>query len=217
MTRTRSGKVMEKPTDEAAEKAFDMAEPARRIPDLRQAARAAGSLFTDVQPKALNGGLPELSPALAGMVETTFELADPEALYEELVAALDRRDALTPGVLREQLADSARLYREAHRLYIVARADYDRFESDFAVVEAALRDSATRELQKEKDVGLRSKQITDGDVRSRVADMFPDQWREMCDRKVRADKMIEHLKHLCEVFKVRSFALRTLCGSREEL
>ena len=175
-------------------------------------------LFTSAQPKLSMNSIPDLSDSMATMIESTFEMVDPSGTYDELVKALDkRRDALTPGTIRTQLADSARLYRESHRLYIVARHDQERFDNEYTVVLATLREEAKTELEAEKAVGKLKKAITDADVMSRVSRMYPDEYRELQDRHIRARKMVEHLKHLVDVFKNRMRALATLAGTREEL
>ena len=178
----------------------------------------AKTLFNSAQPKISMSNLPDLSPAMGRMVETTFEMVDPAGTYDELIAALNkRRDALTPGTIRSQLADAARLYREAHRLYIVARHDQERFDNEHTIVFATLREEAKTELEAEKSVGKLKKTITDADVVARMSRMYPDEYAEMQDRAIRARKMVEHLKHLVDVFKNRMRALATLAGTREEL
>lgn len=176
------------------------------------------TLFASAQPEYTVDTIPKMSETMAGMVETTFEMEDPEATYQELLSALDkRRDALTPGVIREQLSDSARLYRNAHRLYIVARHDQERFDNENTIFMATLREEAKSELEAEKSVGKLKKAITDADVVARISRAYPDVYEEMNDRAIRARKMVEHLKHLVDVFKNRMRALATLAGTREEL
>lgn len=178
----------------------------------------AKELFKSSQPKITIANLPDFSDPMGAMIETTFEMVDPAAVYAELTAALDkRRDALTPGTIREQLADASRLYREAHRLYIVARHDQERFDNEHTIVFATLREEAKTELEAEKSVGKLKKAITDGDVTARMARMYPDEFTTMQDRAIRGRKMVEHLKHLVDVFKNRMRALATLAGTREEL
>jgi hypothetical protein len=120
-------------------------------------------------------------------------------------------------VIRELVADSPRLYREAHRLYITARLDMERFDVDYDQIVGSMREEAARSLQREKDSGVRSKAITEADVTARVSDLFPDEVLTASERKLQTRKTVEHLKHLVEVFKARGFALLALAGSKENL
>lgn len=182
-----------------------------------EAAAAAAAMFDTAQPKSV-AFRAQLPVKLSGLVETTFNaVPDPDGAYAELIGALDRRDLQTLPVLRDALGDTARLYRQAHLLYITAYAEQKKFEVSFDQVVGSMREEALRELEQDKQLGLKTKQITNDDVLGRVSTMYPDEWNRLSEMKVRAGKTIEHLLHLVEVFKARHHALTALVTARKEL
>lgn len=181
------------------------------------------SMFTTTAPKIDAAELArrdvDVAPWLRTIVDTTFKLEDPEGLAAELTEALEKkREALTPGVLRELLYDAPRIYARAHLLYVNAEEAFEKYDAEYTAVMGAMKEAALEELQREKDIGIRNKQITDGDVLDRVALKFPDEYTEMATRHTRSKKTVQHLKHLADnVFKRRCSALEALVAGRKEL
>ena len=156
---------------------------------------------------------PKLSASFAAITETVFELADPMTEYEVLEKALKLDDALAPAVLQAALNDAEDNARRAHRLYVIARADYERFESESRPVIEGMRDAANRELQAEKDNKQRSKAITEDDVIGRASVLFPDEWRSVHNRHVKAEGMLDHLKVLANLWAQRCYSLSTMLNA----
>ena len=157
--------------------------------------------------------IPELGTPFTGIRESVYTLPDPEGEYKKLEQALTVREALTPGALQSALNDAEDNARRAHRLYVVAKADYERFERECDPVVESLRDAANKELQAEKDAKQRSKAITDADVKGRASVLFPDEWKRINDRRIKAEGMLEHLRALAELWKQRCFSLSTMLNA----
>lgn len=141
------------------------------------------------------------------------ELEDPEGEHAYLQDALRLTNALTPGNLEAALNDAEDNARRAHKLYICARVDYERFELEMLPVVEAMRDAANRDLQGEKDRKERSKTITDADVRGRAAVLFPDEWHLVQERRIRAEALMDTLKHFAELWKTRCYSLSNMLHS----
>lgn len=181
--------------DQAATRLFDTA------PAQQQAAER--------QRKAL----PELTLSFTTIRESVFTLPDPDGLYKSLEEGLSLREALTPNALLGALNTAEDFARLAHKLYVVANADYERFERECEPIVESMRDAANRELQSEKDSKLRSKAITDADLRGRAAVMFPDEWAAMDSRRIKASGMLNHLKALAELWKTRCYSLNGMLNA----
>ncbi len=155
----------------------------------------------------------ELDPAFARIVERVFINQDADKVYERLEADLRVGEKLEhPGALVRALDKAETNARLAHRLYITAKIERERWELENEIVFGGMRSEATRHLQIEKDEGKRNKQITDADVVSMSAQMFTDQYvaQEMTRRKVKA--MEETLSHLSEVWLSRCRTLQVMLG-----
>lgn len=154
------------------------------------------------------------SPGLYGaVVERIFDLPDPaseyEALEKHLTAGLGEHDSAARAL--DSAEDRA---RRAHRLYVNAKLDFERFQADAEVVTAALRQRAMEVLQRQKDAGQRSKAITDADVVAQCAAMFPDEWRDLADRRARAKLALEHLERFSDLWMSRCRSLSALVTRR---
>jgi dsRNA-specific ribonuclease len=86
------------------------------------------------------------------------------------------------------------------------------WEMDNAVIFGAMWNEASKALQREKDQGYRSKQITDKDVEAMVGTMFPDEWRAQEVRRLRAKHTEKSLEHLVEMWGSKCRSLNTLVG-----
>jgi len=157
--------------------------------------------------------VPVLSGGYQRIKETIFHLPDPESEYADLERALvlgtQQFDSVSAALDRAE--DNA---RRAHRLYVCARVEAERFTADADVVEGAMRAQAVAELQREKDAGLRTKQITDSDTTAKLAALFPDEWRDLQARKVESRKMLEHLERFADLWRSRCYSLSKLLESR---
>jgi hypothetical protein len=190
----------------------------RRRKDAVKADQATGRLFDSApaQKEAEDRKrkkLPEMKLSFTRIVESVFTLHDPNGEYKHLEESISLREALTPNALMTALNDAEDNARRAHKLYVVARADYERFERECEPIVESMRDASNRELQSEKDAKLRSKAITDADVRGRAATMFPDEWKRIDARRIKADGMLEHLKALAELWKNRCYSLNGMLNA----
>ena len=64
-----------------------------------------------------------------------------------------------------------------------------------------------RDLQREKESGTRNKQITDEDVQSRAAQLFPDEYRASEARYSRVKRMVDSMEHLSRMWESRCRSL----------
>lgn len=157
--------------------------------------------------------LPSLSAGMNGIVVRVFDLPDPEGEYAELEGALSvgSRESDDIASSLDVAEDSA---RRAHRLFVNAKLDAERFAADAEVIEGALRGQAAAELQAEKESGARTKQITDADVRSKAALLFPDEWRALSEGKAKAELMVKHLERFADLWMRRCHSLGALLSRR---
>lgn len=159
------------------------------------------------------GALPVLADGFTRITERVFDLPDPDAEYKTLEASLKLGTSEFDS-LQQALDCAEDNARRAHRLYVNARVEGESYEFDAEVVEAAMRTHASAELQREKESGLRTKQITDADVTAKIAAMFPDEARDLRMRRIRARKMIEHLKEFADLWGSRCRSLAKMLESK---
>jgi hypothetical protein len=156
---------------------------------------------------------PMLPPSWMRIQERSFRLEDPEAEFNELEEALKLTNALTPGNLQEALNVAEDNARRAHRLYIVARLEYEKFELEALPIIEAMRDAASKDLQGEKDRKERTKAITEADIKGRASVLFPDEWVIAMERKIKAEGMMDTLKSFAELWRQRCFSLSSMLNS----
>jgi hypothetical protein len=182
--------------------------------DADELTRAAGIVVTAPAQRAspVNGTAAQ-SPAFQRITERVFDLPDPDGEYVELEAALtlgtSEFDSITKAV--DAAEDDA---RRAHRLYVNAKLDYERFVADALLIEGAIRTEASASLQAEKDSGQRTKQITNADVLAKSAALFPDEWRDLAEKKVRAKLAVEHLERFADLWVGRCRSLGGMLASK---
>jgi hypothetical protein len=215
ITRALGGVKVEPP--ESVKKALAEV-PGPAIPPDAQAHRT-GSLRAEEkreEPKAppplfatANKG-PGITPDFARIIETVYA-ADAFKDYDDLERNLEvgeqRGDYLT---LREHLDRAEQRARRAHKLYLGAKLERANWERDAEVTSAAMRNSAHEELEAEKKDGDRKKMITDADVTSRVAEMFPDEWRAQETTRHKLKGVESSIEHLVKMWDAKVFSLRTL-------
>jgi len=130
-------------------------------------------------------------------LETGLSLGEKRSEHAHAIAALDKA--------------ASRAYL-AHRLYLTARSVREEWELENEVIFGAMWSAATRDLQKEKDGGLRSKQITDADVKSRVATMFPDEYQAQEKRRRDVEFTVKSLERLAEIWMSKCRDLQAMVG-----
>lgn len=128
------------------------------------------------------------------VVEMVF-VKDVKETFDEIKEFIDAKGPRT----KRDVDRANSLLRKAHDLYITAKRERYVWESRNKVVFAACYERAVLDLQREKESGARSKQVTDADVENRFATMYPDEY-ESQDRKKREVKLLEEsMANLVEV------------------
>lgn len=141
-------------------------------------------------------GLKPLRGDLDQIVETVW-VEDMYETWKRIKASLrvgERRSE--HGFLQRALDNARKLSYDAHRLFITSKMELERWELDNEVVFSAMWNDAMKSLQMEKDTGLRSKQITDADVRARVATLYPDEWSAQEKKRKRIKLTVDNISQL---------------------
>lgn len=160
-------------------------------------------------------GGPHLSADFERIVERVFDLPDPLAQYDRLESALKLGDARTDhGSIQKALDEAEDNARMAHKLWCNAKVEEVAFEKEFEVLQAPWLAEAHAKLQDEKDKGSRNKAITDGDVRAKAAELFPDEYRGSEVRKARVKYMVKQTEKLTELWTQRCSTLQTMQSNR---
>jgi hypothetical protein len=147
------------------------------------------------------------------IVETIYQV-DAFKDYAELEQSLEVGDQRGDyRTLTEHLDKAERRARRAHALYLGAKLELARWELDSEVTLAGMRKQASEALEEEKQRGERKKMITNDDVRSRMGEMFPDEWRHQELKRVKLKGTVEHLERLAELWKVKCFSLGTMLSN----
>lgn len=161
------------------------------------------------------GSDPDLRADLRQIVETHW-VEDMNASWQRIRAALKVGvNRSKHGHLHKALDVARDLSQEAHGLWMTAKLEGRRWENANEVTHGKMWNEATRALQHEKDQGLRSKQITDADVRAKVATLYPDEFAaQEFDRekiKLTVDRMgalAKDASEKCEDLRVMLAKLR---------
>jgi len=159
--------------------------------------------------KSADGGV---RPDLERIVEEVF-VRDLYAEWKELEAGLtvgEKRSEHAYAVRELDLAAN-RAYR-AHRLYLTARAAREEWEAENETIFGAMMAKASHELEVEKEAGTRKKQITDADVRAKVATLFPDEWQAQERRRRKVELTVKSLERLAELWMGKCRDLQALVG-----
>lgn len=180
----------------------------------------SNQLSDELNPKPLPFEFPTANPArknkinpeLQKIVETVF-INDLHGEWQKLKEALKIGEKRSDhGTLHKELDYAeTRAYR-AHRLYLSAKLERDRWERENEVMFGAFWSEATRSLQKEKDDNVRSKQITDADVKARCATLFPDDYQAQELERAKVKGAIDSMEDLSEEWKSRCRTLQTMMG-----
>lgn len=156
--------------------------------------------------------LPRMPEDFERIVERVFSI-DVHAQYDRLETigkvgdGRSNRAVLTRTL--DEAEDNARL---AHQLYLIAKVDFRAWDIEVEVITSGMRTEATRELQKEKDTGVRSKQITDADVTSKMAALYPDEFGATETKRTRLKAMVDHLEKFAELWASRCRSLQAMLG-----
>lgn len=156
---------------------------------------------------------PTVADQLAQLVTKVIDEGlglDINAEYDELERGLVLPDALTPHVVAAAINLCESNAKRAHRLYVLARYQLDRYKVSAEVALGAMREAATHRLSVMKAAGHHPKQVTDSDVRDMAATMYPDEWANIQDRVARTEHTLAHLARFADLWQRRSWSLSAL-------
>jgi len=161
--------------------------------------------FPSAQPAEEHGWHPDFDRIIETML-----IKDPWGTFQRLTDRLKvGEDRSSYGRMMQELDEAESCAREAHNLWMTARVEYRKWELNNQVVNAACRESATRDLDIEKKSGVRAKQITDADVESRAALLFPDEYRYQEIKRETIKRMVDSMQNLAELWLSRCRNLST--------
>ena len=156
---------------------------------------------------------PKPSAGLASLVTKVIDEGlglDLEKEFDLLAADLILPDALTPQAVAEAINACEDNARRAHRVYVLAKYQFDRYKIEAEVALGAMRESATHKLAALKASGHHPKQVTDSDVRDMAAIMYPDEWKDINDRIARTEHTLAHVARFADLWQRRSWSLSSL-------
>ncbi len=150
---------------------------------------------------------------LEKIVETVFVVnlhASWTKLKEQLTVGEKRSEH---GTLNKALDGAEENSHLAHRVYITAKIERERWERENDVTWGAMWSEATKSLQKEKEEGTRAKQVTDADIKARVATLYPDEYVEIEVRRAKIKATVDSLEDLADTWKSRCRSLGVMKGT----
>ena len=167
--------------------------------------------FPSAQPQS---DRPRLSAPMQRIVEMTFLredelLAAAEKLRTAIVIGAKRNDYGTVMEALDQAEENSRL---AHRFMCTVKEERDRFEAGLEIVMSGMRTKANEALQWEKDNGKRSKAITDGDVESKMASLYPDEYESIRNERRRLELTSRRAENEVEIWSSRCRSLQTIAS-----
>lgn len=154
----------------------------------------------------------EMSAQIIRVVEKVF-ITDIEGTYDKLEAELRLGDQRSDKAAIQEALDNAQTnVRKAFNLWITVKNAREAWEKTNAVIHAGMRTEAMAALQREKDTGKRSKQITDADVVHKCAELFGDEWVTQENEREKYELFESSLKNLAEAWQSRGFNLQAMAG-----
>lgn len=155
-----------------------------------------------------------LDPEFERIVTKIF-VDHPLEEYERLETALRIGEKRSDrGTVNKALDEAEANARTAHRLWMTAKVEHQRWELENQVLFGAMRAEATKTLQREKDQKLRNKQITDADVEATCALLFPDEYKHQEVKRRKVEAMVKSMENLCECWMSRCRSLQAMLGKQ---
>jgi hypothetical protein len=153
---------------------------------------------------------PRLKDGLAKVVETVFAI-DIEETFNQLEATkLYIDDALTPPAVRAHLNRADEDARRAYQLYCAVKLQVQSYVRDCEPCIGAMRRAASAALTRDKALGKSTKQITEDDIRHKMAALFPDQYTDVFGRIDRLERAAKFFERYAELWKNRAYTLSSL-------
>lgn len=135
---------------------------------------------------------------------------DPWLEYQAVKSSLKIEGGLSPGAVQSAAERQESMAERALRLYVVAQHEVAAYTHGGDALIGAMKEHSLLELELDKAKGARTKQITDGDVASHAAVMYPDQWREVNDRREKGKLLLKYVEGLSVLAATRAATLRNL-------
>jgi hypothetical protein len=170
--------------------------------------------FDTAQP----GGKPKpasMSDDFERITETVFINNNAFDEYRKLEADLrvgEKRN--DHGSVNQALDNAESNARMAHKLWMTAKVELEKWELDNAVIFASMRDEVTSTLQAEKEQGKRAKQITDADVENAMALHYGDEWKHHQLRRRKFKLMADSMGNLNELWISRCRSLQAMLAKQ---
>jgi hypothetical protein len=189
------------------------------LPDVKRSASVVNSRDRSVDPPGrllpYEGKVPPLPDGYVTIVNSVFNLPDPNAVYEEVLAGIRpiKASRASMSELLDALDAAQSTALKARGLLVNTKATIDGVARDTLVLVAAMRDQATTQLEREKEAGLRKKTITEADVEQCLATMFPDEWKAVKERESKAKRTVDLIEDMCERACERARDLRAIVGA----
>jgi len=156
---------------------------------------------------------PGITPDFERIVETVYAV-DAWREFEDLERNIEIGDGRGDyATVREHLDGAERRARRAHALYLSAKLELLKFETECEKVTAAMRQKATDALQDEKRDGDRRKAITDADVRAKMAEMFPEEFGHQEIKLAKLKGAVAHLERIADLWKGRPYTASTILST----
>ena len=172
------------------------------VPEKQEHERDAEEVFRDPDENRPLPRAPEVSDQYATFIETVLAEVDLEAEYTELEAALEvgeeRRDYTT---INAEVDKAQRRAQRANHLWGNVVVEHERLKLDQKEVDADLWKRAMAKLEAE------GSKTRIADVDAKIAEMFPDEWREGKLRVKKSEIAVERAKSFQERWSSRERAL----------
>jgi hypothetical protein len=150
---------------------------------------------------------------LEKIVETNFVVDLHESWLKLRAALVIGEKRSEHGTLNKALDEAEENAHLAHRVYVTAKIEREAWERENDTVWGAMWSEANKSLQKEKNEGLRAKQLTDADIKARVATLYPEEYQEIEVRRARIKATVDSLEDLAVQWKSRCKSLNTMKGT----
>ncbi len=151
---------------------------------------------------------PEMKRGFETVVTNVFDDGlDVEDEHKLIEGSLVVNEALTPGALQRAANIAEDMARRSFRLFVIAKVEYEAYIRDTESIVGAIREAATARLEKEKAAKIRTKQITESDVVATAAQIYPDEWNEINNRRERARGMLAYIENLSALAKSRCYTV----------
>ena len=153
---------------------------------------------------------PPIPRAVEQIIESVFRVdyeAEWKRLHENLVVGEERGDSGTVTRSLDFAEDNA---RSAHKLWVNMKLEYERYKTEREVIWGTMRAEATAALQAEKDQGSRDKRLTEADVTAKIAEMYPDEFRDVEIRKKKFELAVEHAGAFSDLWSSKCRSLQTM-------